>query len=70
MLGAALLHLGHLAVGAGADVAVLSVREGHFGFVDVDGERDEGTRKLECELTIRAGKVVWDLNGIAAAPAR
>lgn len=62
--------LGHLAVGAGADVAVLSVREGKFGFVDVDGERNEGTRKLECELTIRAGKVVWDLNGIAAAPSR
>jgi dihydroorotase len=63
-------ELGHLAVGAGADVAVLSAREGHFGFVDVDGERIEGSRKLECELTVRAGKVVWDLNGISAAPGR
>ena len=25
-----------------------------------------GTQKLECELTIRAGQVVWDLNGRAA----
>ena len=24
------------------------------------------TEKLEAELTIRAGKIVWDLNGIAA----
>jgi dihydroorotase len=62
--------IGHLAIGAGADIAVLSVREGKFGFVDVAGERVEGTRKLECELTIRAGKVVWDLNGISAAPGR
>jgi dihydroorotase len=26
-----------------------------------------GTQKLECELTLRAGQVVWDLNGRAAA---
>ena len=25
-----------------------------------------GDRKLVCELTVRAGKVVWDLNGLAA----
>ncbi len=62
--------IGHLAIGAGADVAVLSVREGKFGFMDVAGERNEGNRKLDCELTIRAGKVVWDLNGISASPGR
>jgi dihydroorotase len=22
-----------------------------------------GTQKLECELTVKAGQVVWDLNG-------
>jgi dihydroorotase len=26
----------------------------------------EGDQKLEAELTIRAGKIVWDLNGISA----
>jgi dihydroorotase len=62
--------LGHLAVGAGADVSVLRVREGEFGFVDVEGSRNGGTKKLECELTLRAGKVVWDLNGIASSPGR
>jgi dihydroorotase len=25
----------------------------------------KGDRKLEAELTIRAGKIVWDLNGIS-----
>lgn len=57
--------LGHLAVGAVADLTVLRVREGSFGFVDVDGGRLAGTEKLEAELTVRAGKVVWDLNGIS-----
>ena len=58
--------LGHLSVGAEADVAVFAVREGNFGFLDVRGTRMEGTQKLEAELTLRAGKVVWDLNGLAA----
>lgn len=58
--------LGHLSVGAVADIALLSMREGNFGFIDSGGKKMEGDRKLEAELTIRAGKVVWDLNGIAA----
>jgi dihydroorotase len=57
-------ELGHLSVGAVADIAVLRVAEGRFGFVDTYGARMQGTRKLECELTIRNGRVVWDLNGI------
>ena len=58
-------ELGHLDVGAEADVAVLAVREGDFGFLDVANGRLAGDRKLECELTVRAGEVVWDLNGRA-----
>ncbi len=57
-------ELGHLGVGAPADVAVLRLRTGEFGFVDVGGGRLKGDRKLECELTLRDGRVVWDLNGI------
>jgi dihydroorotase len=56
-------ELGHLGVGAEADVAVLGVRTGEFGFVDSGGGQMPGTQKLECELTVRAGQVVWDLNG-------
>jgi len=59
-------ELGHLSVGTEADVAVFGLREGDFGFLDVRGKRLKGNRKLESELTIRAGKVVWDLNGRAA----
>ena len=57
-------ELGNLSVGAAADVAVLRVEEGHFGFVDTYGARMQGTRKLVCELTLRDGRVVYDLNGI------
>jgi len=59
--------LGHLSVGAGADLTVLSVDIGRFGFVDVDGGKLEGNQKLQAELTVRAGNVVWDLNGISRA---
>src|SRR5579872_2248423 len=56
--------LGNLSVGAPADVAVLRLEHGDFGFVDVNGARMRGNQKLDCELTIRDGKVVYDLNGI------
>jgi dihydroorotase len=57
--------LGHLSVGAVADVTVLSVDIGKFGFTDVDGGKLEGVQRLQAELTVRAGNVVWDLNGIS-----
>lgn len=59
--------LGHLDVGAPADMAVFRLRKGNFGFLDVSNARFSGTQKLECELTVRDGRVVWDLNGIASA---
>lgn len=60
--------LGNLSVGSVADVAVLSVRNGTFGFRDVAGNKQQGNQKLECEMTIRAGKIVYDLNAIASNP--
>jgi len=57
-------ELGHLSVGASADVAVLRLENGNFGFADMYGARLKGTRKLTCELTLRDGKVVYDLNGM------
>jgi dihydroorotase len=62
--------LGHLSVGAPADVAVLRLHRGTFGFVDVAGGRASGTQKLEAELTVRDGRVLWDLNGISHRPWR
>lgn len=58
--------LGNLTAGAEADVAIFSLSKGNFGFPDISGERINGTEKLTAELTIRAGKIVCDLNGMAA----
>jgi len=59
-------ELGHLSVGAPADVAVLRLVNGDFGFVDSARLRMRGTRKLVGELTLREGRVVWDLNGMTS----
>lgn len=58
-------NLGHLSVGAIADVAILTLREGKFGFYDKTGYKGPGNQKFECEMTIKGGKIVYDLNGIA-----
>ncbi len=59
-------ELGHLSVGAVADIAVLRLERGNFGFVDSAGLRIRGDQKLVCEMTLRAGRIVWDLNGMSA----
>lgn len=56
--------LGHLSVGATADITVLRLEKGTFGFVDMFGARLRGTQKLTAELTLRDGRVVYDLNGM------
>lgn len=57
--------LGHLSVGAEADIAIFISRKGNFGYTDVRRHRIIGNERLEAELTIRAGRIVWDLNGIS-----
>jgi dihydroorotase len=59
-------ELGHLSVDAVADLALLRLETGEFGFIDTKGFKIQGTKKLTCELTLREGEVVWDLNGIAS----
>ena len=59
-------ELGHLSVGAAADVAVFSLDKGTYGFIDVGGNKMPGDKKLTCQLTLLNGDVVWDLNGLAA----
>lgn len=60
-------ELGHLSKDAIADITLLKMEKGDFGFVDVKGWKMKGDRKLVCELTLREGRVVWDLNGISSA---
>ncbi|MBM3766985.1 MAG: amidohydrolase family protein, partial [Acidobacteria bacterium] len=56
--------LGHLSVGAVADIAVLKLENGNFGFVDVYGAKMNGKQRLTAELTLKDGRVYWDLNGL------
>ncbi|MFT3935600.1 MAG: amidohydrolase/deacetylase family metallohydrolase [Chitinophagaceae bacterium] len=58
-------ELGNLSTGGIADIAILSMQEGAFGFYDYTGYKVEAKQKLECEMTIKGGKIVYDLNGIA-----
>jgi dihydroorotase len=58
-------ELGTLSVGADADVAVIEVLKGDFGFVDSGHAKMRGTQKLQASLTIRNGEIVWDLNGLS-----
>jgi len=57
--------LGNLSVGAVADVAVFNLLKGDFGFIDVRDTKIMGTQNLEAEVTIREGRVVWDLHGLS-----
>jgi dihydroorotase len=59
-------QLGHLGEGAEADLTVLRLEQGDFGFLDSAGARLDGRQRLTAELTIHAGEVMWDLNGLAA----
>lgn len=57
--------LGNLSPGTEADIAVVKILDGKFGFLDAGGFKMEGDKKFQAEMTIRAGKIVWDLNGLA-----
>ncbi|MBV6640832.1 MAG: amidohydrolase/deacetylase family metallohydrolase [Cyclobacteriaceae bacterium] len=61
-------ELGNLSVGSGADVALISVDKGKFGYIDIAGYKMNGDKRIVCQLTLRDGRVVWDLNGLAAIP--
>ena len=58
-------ELGTLSVGVCADVAVLEVLKGAFGFVDSGHAKLRGDRRIQCALTVREGEIVWDLNGLS-----
>jgi dihydroorotase len=57
--------LGHLSVGANADIAVLRLDTGRFGFLDVEQKMMPGTQRLNCEMTVLGGQVLYDLNARA-----
>jgi dihydroorotase len=57
-------ELGTLTVGAEADVALLELRRGQFSFKDCGHARIDADRKLECVLTLRAGRLVYERDGL------
>ncbi len=63
-------ELGHLTVGAVADVAVLNLMHGKFGFYDAGNGKIESAQRLFNELTLKDGRIVWDWNGRGAVDYR
>ncbi len=58
-------ELGTLSVGREADVAVLEVLHGHFGYIDNGVARMNGNVKLIARMTIRAGRILYDPSGLS-----
>ncbi len=61
-------ELGQIAVGSVADIAVLRLEHGKFGYADLAGGKIDGSERILAEMTIRAGHVVFDLNARTAVP--
>lgn len=58
-------ELGDLRIGSCADVAVLRIEEGNFGYADSGHARMEGKQRFECVMTIRNGEIVYDPNALS-----
>ncbi|HYZ84363.1 MAG TPA: amidohydrolase family protein, partial [Bryobacteraceae bacterium] len=54
--------LGHLSVGAVADIAVWQLQQGDFGFRDNENGSVHGKERLFCEMTLKDGRIMWDWN--------
>ena len=57
--------LGNLSVGSPADIAVIEVLKGKFGYIDTRGGKIIGDKKLQCAMTLFGGKIVYDPNGLS-----
>lgn len=58
-------EIGTLGDGREADIAVLELEEGVFAYQDAWGMKRLGTRRIVNVLTIRAGEIVFDRDGLA-----
>lgn len=58
-------ELGHLTIGAEADVAVLRLERGNYSFTDCGKAKMSGNKKLTCAMTLRAGEIVYDPEGLS-----
>jgi dihydroorotase len=58
-------NLGTLSVGREADVAVLEVLHGRFGYIDDGWARMDGNVKLVARMTVRGGRILYDPSGLS-----
>ena len=58
-------ELGTLAVGQEADIAVIELRKGRFGYTDCGRAKIVANTKLENRMTVRAGRIVYDPEGLS-----
>jgi dihydroorotase len=63
-------ELGHISVGAPADIAMWSIANGSFAYADSSGGRITGDKRIYCEMTLKDGAIVWDLNARGAVDYR
>lgn len=57
-------ELGTLKPGACADVAVIRKVNGNYGYADCGNAKINGSCRLECMMTVRAGEVVYNPYGL------
>jgi dihydroorotase len=58
-------ELGTLSVGRDADIAVVELRRGRFGYTDCGDARMTGNLKLVNVMTLRAGRILYDPTGVS-----
>ncbi|MBT4484122.1 MAG: amidohydrolase/deacetylase family metallohydrolase [Candidatus Latescibacteria bacterium] len=58
-------ELGNLSVGSTADIAVIEMLNGNFGYTDVKKARLKGDKKLQCVMTLFGGSIVFNPSGLS-----
>ncbi len=58
-------ELGTLSVGKDADIAVLELIKGRFGYIDSGVAKMDGNVRLLARMTVRAGRIVYDPTGLS-----
>jgi len=58
-------ELGTLSVGKDADIAVLELMHGHFGYIDCGVAKMDGNVRLTARMTVRAGRILYDPSGLS-----
>jgi len=58
-------ELGTLSIGKDADIAVLELSKGRFGYIDCGVAKMDGNVRLTTRMTIRAGRILYDPSGLS-----